>query len=307
MFTRTELKEQAKAQMAGKIWPIFGVSLLAGLIGGAANLICNIIPVVGFIGSYFVSAAITVGILTIYMNVTYGDEVRIEDLFVNLKRILPATLLFFLMGLFIILWSLLLIVPGIIMGIAYSMAWYIFMENPELDAMTCIKKSKELMNGHKMDYFVLCLSFIPWIVLVWVTAGIAGIYVVPYMALTQVNFYHRIKGEIDLPCNNTSDIVDAPVTEPVETPSTDTIAVPEFPDVNNNEAFNDPFANQANNESDESSFKGMHEATSEEPEADDAEAYDAEVEAEEVEADEADADEADADEAADNDNDSVYY
>ena len=62
-----------------------------------------------------------------------------------------------------------------------------------MTAREAIRESKEIMNGHKMDFFVLSLSFIPWILLVYVTLGIASIYVMPYMQLTYTNFYHNIK------------------------------------------------------------------------------------------------------------------
>ena len=62
-----------------------------------------------------------------------------------------------------------------------------------MSPMECIKESKRIMKGRKMDLFVLQLSFIGWILLVCVTFGIAAIYVYPYMQLAETNFYHRIK------------------------------------------------------------------------------------------------------------------
>ena len=79
------------------------------------------------------------------------------------------------------------------MAFAYSMSWFVLAENPNMTAREAIRESKEIMNGHKMDFFVLSLSFIPWILLVYVTLGIASIYVMPYMQLTITNFYHNIK------------------------------------------------------------------------------------------------------------------
>ena len=57
------------------------------------------------------------------------------------------------------LWGLLLIIPGIIKGIAYSQAFYVYLDNPELTASECIKESEDIMDGFKTDYFVLSLLF----------------------------------------------------------------------------------------------------------------------------------------------------
>ena len=102
-----------------------------------------------------------------------------------------------LVAVFTLLWSLLLYIPGIIKAISYSMSFYILAENPEMSAREALNESKKIMHGHKMDYFVLALSFIPWILLVMITFGIAAIWVAPYMQLTITNFYHSIKTKKD--------------------------------------------------------------------------------------------------------------
>lgn len=192
MVNRIDIKDQSRAQLAGKVWPILGCSLLIGLVVWISNA-ANVIPVVGFLVPLFVGSAASLGISQMYLNVTYGDDPKIEDVFSGFKRILPATLLGFLLRLFIALWTLLLVVPGIIMAISYSMSWYIMCENPDMSVMECIEESKSIMKGHKMEYFVMILSFIGWFMLCIVTLGIGYIYVVPYLNLAKTNFYHRIK------------------------------------------------------------------------------------------------------------------
>ena len=91
------------------------------------------------------------------------------------------------------LWSLLFVIPGIIKGYSYSMAFYILAENPDMTAKEAITESREIMNGHKWELFVLGLSFILWAFAIVFTLGIAAIYVEPYMQLTIANFYHNIK------------------------------------------------------------------------------------------------------------------
>ncbi len=97
------------------------------------------------------------------------------------------------MGIFTALWSLLLIIPGIIASYRYRMAMYIIHDDPEVGIMEAIRKSKQMMVGHKMDLFVLDLSFIGWGLLSVITLGIATLYVGPYVAATQAAFYDSIQ------------------------------------------------------------------------------------------------------------------
>ena len=99
----------------------------------------------------------------------------------------------FLVGLFTFLWSLLFIIPGIIKAYSYSMSLYILAENKGKPALECINESMAMTEGHKMDLFVLGLSFIGWGLLCAITFGIAGIWVAPYMEATFANAYNSLK------------------------------------------------------------------------------------------------------------------
>ncbi len=92
-----------------------------------------------------------------------------------------------LMGLFIWLWTLLFIIPGIVAAYRYRMAVYILLEHPECSALECIRESKRLMQGHKGELFVLDLSFIGWAILCMIP--FVTLWVSPYMELTNVWFY----------------------------------------------------------------------------------------------------------------------
>ncbi|MGN1031020.1 MAG: DUF975 family protein [Butyricicoccaceae bacterium] len=96
-------------------------------------------------------------------------------------------------GVFATLWTLLLIIPGIIAMYRYRMAMYIIHDDPEVGIMESIRKSKRMMVGHKMDLFVLDLSFIGWGLLCVITLGIACLYVIPYYMTTQAAFYDSIQ------------------------------------------------------------------------------------------------------------------
>lgn len=188
-MTRVELKMLSKTQIKGKIGVLFLCSLSIGLINWAISYI----PIAGAIVSGIIAPAFLLSTSIIYLNLVNGNNVEVGDIFSGFKNFWRAFVLSFVAGIFIILWSLLLVVPGIIKTYSYSMAFYILAENPEMSAMDALNESKRLMDGHKMEFFVLQISFFWWILLFIGTLGIAGIYVIPYILTTNVNFYKSIK------------------------------------------------------------------------------------------------------------------
>lgn len=106
----------------------------------------------------------------------------------------------FLRSLFIFLWSLLLVVPGLIKAYAYRMVPYILAENPDINSREARELSSRMMRGHKWRAFVLDLSFIGWYLLSVLTLGILMIfYVQPYKAATDAELYQALKEELALP------------------------------------------------------------------------------------------------------------
>ena len=103
-----------------------------------------------------------------------------------------------LKAVYIFLWTLLLIVPGIVMSYAYEMAYFIRLDHPEWDAADCIRASKQMMKGYKWKLFVLDLSFIGWILLSIISLGIGSLWVIPWIQVSHAHFYEelkRIKGD----------------------------------------------------------------------------------------------------------------
>lgn len=96
----------------------------------------------------------------------------------------------FCKGIFIFLWSLLFIIPGIVKAYEYRMVPYLLAENPEMDRQEAFERSRKLMNGNKWDTFVLEFSFLGWSLLAGITCGILSLlYVAPYMELTNTELY----------------------------------------------------------------------------------------------------------------------
>ena len=102
----------------------------------------------------------------------------------------------FVCGIFTVLWSLLLVVPGIIAAYRYSMANYILINRPELGIMECIRESKRLTDGHKGELFMLDLSFLGWwlLCLIPVLGWILLVWVSPYRMLCVLQYYEQYSG-----------------------------------------------------------------------------------------------------------------
>ena len=99
----------------------------------------------------------------------------------------------FLRNLYIFLWSLLLVIPGIIKSYSYRLVPYILAEHPEMDAKEVLETSRRLMDGHKWHTFVLDLSFIGWGILTGITCGICGLLIQnPYQAMTNAYLFRAI-------------------------------------------------------------------------------------------------------------------
>lgn len=101
-----------------------------------------------------------------------------------------------LMNIFIFLWSLLLLIPGIIKAFSYAMTPYILKEYPELSANQAIELSRKMMRGHKFDLFWLNLSFVGWFFLCLLTLGIGFVWFLPYVQTADAAFYQEVKNEL---------------------------------------------------------------------------------------------------------------
>jgi uncharacterized membrane protein len=95
---------------------------------------------------------------------------------------------------YILLWSMLFIIPGIIKAFAYSQSYYILADNRDMTANQCITASREMMQGHKWDWFVLQLSFLGWEIVSAFTLGILQVWLTPYERIADAGFYDGLSG-----------------------------------------------------------------------------------------------------------------
>lgn len=124
-----------------------------------------------------------------------GQSHEVRDLFSQFDRFSIGFLQYFLRQLFTILWTLLFIIPGIIKSLSYAMTPFILMDHPELTAKQAIRRSMELMDGHKGELFILGLTFIGWDILNAFTLGIGSLWLNPYKNAAYAAFYRELQAE----------------------------------------------------------------------------------------------------------------
>jgi len=139
------------------------------------------------------SGALLLGVATFSLAIARNEDADLKMLFSGFKYFDKALGLYFLRMLFVFLWLLLLIIPGIIAAISYSLSFYIMSDNPNIGVKEAIDKSKEMMYGYKWKYFCLCLRFIGWILLGILSLGIGFLWIMPYMTISSAKFYEDVK------------------------------------------------------------------------------------------------------------------
>ncbi|MEN8078240.1 DUF975 family protein [Clostridioides difficile] len=196
-----ELKSRAKEQLRGRWAVAIGTVLVANIIL-ELNVSYKVASGFGMEGlSYsldliplLLGGAISIGLCRFLLNMaTKREEPRFETLFSGFNIYLKTLGLNVLITLAVFAGTILFIIPGIIVSLMFSQAFYILSEDPSKSIMQCINESVNLMNGHKWELFYLWLTFIGWWLVVALTLGIAGLWVSPYQKLTEANFYLYVK------------------------------------------------------------------------------------------------------------------
>ena len=141
---------------------------------------------------YVLGSVISLGYARFNLTLIDGGSPEIGDLFTYFPWFKTAFCARFLVGLYSFLWSLLLVIPGIYASYGYAMTSYILAENPDLTAREAISRSKQLMDGHWLDLFILQLSFIGWAILSALTLGIGSLWLNPYTEAATAAFYRNL-------------------------------------------------------------------------------------------------------------------
>lgn len=230
MWTRQLLKENGKIAFKRNYWTCVAVSAIAMLLGssvsgtglnfnlessqessngisfsggvsqyliylvGAATLVALVISLCVTI---LVSNVVTVGCSRYFLE-NREHRTEVGQIFYGFKdgRYGTNVWIMFLKSLYIFGWTLLFIIPGFVKAYSYLMVPYILAENSDLDKDRVFEMSRDMMDGHKMEAFVLEMSFLGWSLLGAFTFGILNVlYVNPYIYATMAEFYSAVKAE----------------------------------------------------------------------------------------------------------------
>ena len=127
-----------------------------------------------------------------YLNNIDGIPPKLKNAFTGFADWWKAIKVNFLMNFFTILWSLLLVFPGIIKHLSYSMSLYVLAENKDMTARECMNRSKAITKGRLKELFLFELSFVGWHLLGVLTMGIGYIWIRPYISASIANHYREL-------------------------------------------------------------------------------------------------------------------
>lgn len=167
---------------SGHVWLIQALTAAAGI----ATLIWLVRLIIG--------SAVELGWCSFNVRLVRDAQASVSELFERFSILFKALGLRLFMALFIFLWSLLLVVPGIVAAYRYSMAAYLMAENPNMGIQEAVDASKRMMAGRKGRLFCLHFSFIGWWFLSILTAGIGLLFLTPYIKAAETAFYFTASG-----------------------------------------------------------------------------------------------------------------
>lgn len=230
MWDRKELKARGKAAFKANYWRCVGAAVILMITAGAGGIasgraggsnpelveqlksmnpehafvvVAVVLGIIGFVMlvctvlSIFVFRPLEVGGRRFFLE-NSDEPADMDELTWGFRNDYMHTVgVMFVRDVYLLLWCCLLVVPGLVKSYAYRMVPYIVAEHPELSANEAITLSRKMMNGHKMNSFILDLSFLGWIILSALTAGLVGVfYYNPYLAATDAELYKALRENV---------------------------------------------------------------------------------------------------------------
>ena len=190
--SNSELMKNAEESLSGKWGLAVGTFFVIIAINIAIQMMSEISSIASLI-SIIISGPLTLGIAIFSLNISRGDEVNSNQIFDGFKNFGNSIGAYLLMLIFVLLWSLLLIIPGIIAALSYAMTFYIMADNEEISPMDAIDESKRMMDGSKWKLFEMYIRFFGWSILCILTLGIGFLWFIPYMYVSLAKFYDDLK------------------------------------------------------------------------------------------------------------------
>lgn len=194
MTTNKELINQSVNVISGKWLLTIGTLLVYLILTGSLQAI----PTVGAAIGVITSGPFALGLIFFFKNMANDREARLEQIFDGFKNFGTALATYLLSAVAAVLGLLLLIVPGIIIGIGLAQAMYIISDDEEIGAYDALSKSWEMMDGFKMKYFGLLLIFFLLSLLCILTLGIGFLWLIPIFQVTAIKFYEEVKADYEL-------------------------------------------------------------------------------------------------------------
>ena len=201
MKTNPELRKEAKELLAGNWTVTVTIALLATLVTSAPSLF-NLTEsvttsLISLILVIAISFPLNFGVKMTFMSFCRGEQLKVENILGMFNKTYygKSVILGLLMSIYTFLWTLLLIVPGIIKSLSYAMAPYIMLDNPNISAEEAICKSMQMMDGHKMNLFLIQLGYWGYGLLSLLLLGIPLLWIMPYYEVVYIKFYEEIKNE----------------------------------------------------------------------------------------------------------------
>ena len=187
MLPNRQIKTEAKAALSGNWGIAIGIWVVYLVLGSAIAFT--------FIGPIILSGVFAFGFMAAYLTLVRTKSTSFETLFSGFSNFGTTCVAGILQTIFLTLWTLLFIIPGIVKIYSYSMTYYVLHDNPNLSASEAITESRRMMNGYKGKLFCLDLSFIGWFLLSALTLGLLGFYVLPYYNAARARFYEDLKNK----------------------------------------------------------------------------------------------------------------
>lgn len=221
MWTIREMKERGKAAFKANYWPCVLVALLMGLFTATATATYRtdsstefqyavqsgdkaaiaalvgafvLVAGIGLVIKIFLVNPIKLGGVHFFTENIEAGPMPVGAIKAGFQNYGHNFVVLLLQDVYLTLWFLLLIVPGLIKAYSYRMVPYILAEHPEFSATEVITRSREMMNGHKWQAFKLDLSFLGWILLGALTLGLVNVFwTAPYMESAQAALYLKLR------------------------------------------------------------------------------------------------------------------
>ncbi|MGG3799613.1 DUF975 family protein [Metabacillus fastidiosus] len=205
----SQCKRAAKQALQGRWWFMVGAGVILTILTSIPSIISpatyveeesltalqQLIDFTTLILSILL-IPLSVGWFWLTLEITRNKNVEMTMLFEPfLKMFWKSIWVSIVIGFFTFLWTLLLIIPGIIKAISYSFTLYILKDRPELSAIQAITESRKMINGYKGKAFLLSLSFIGWLLLGIITLGLGFLFIYPYYSVTYAQFYEEVKAK----------------------------------------------------------------------------------------------------------------